>query len=142
MNMRLILLLALFATPATAREQIAVVISAKSTVTSLSDAQVKDLFLGNAEFLPNGEKALPVDQPRTAEITQGFYSLVAGMSIKELSVHWAKMVFTGHGTPPPQVDGGDAKIKDWVNSKPNGIGYISGSAVDGSVKVLYRADLQ
>ena len=39
------------------------VASAKSTVTTLSKAQVMGTFLGKISRFPNGAQAVPIDQP-------------------------------------------------------------------------------
>jgi hypothetical protein len=118
------------------RRAIAVVAPASSKLTALTEAQVRDYFLGNAQLLPTGELATPVDQAKDAPITAEFYESLAGMSPKELSVHWAKKIFTGRGTPPTTIEGGDAKVKEFLKSKGTAIGYVYSDAVDGSVKVL------
>jgi ABC-type phosphate transport system substrate-binding protein len=123
------------ATPAWAR-RIAVVAGAGSKIGALTEAQARDVFLGNQEVLPSGEHVTPVDQSKDAPITEAFYALVADMSLKDVSVHWAKKVFAGRGTRPVQLEGGDAGVKAWVSARADAIGYVQADAVDGSVKVL------
>jgi ABC-type phosphate transport system substrate-binding protein len=123
------------ATPAWAK-RIAVVAGAGSKIGALTEAQARDVFLGNQEVLPGGERVAPVDQGKDASITKDFYALVAGMSLKDVSVHWAKKVFAGRGTRPAQIEGGDAGVKTWVQARTGAIGYVYADSVDGSVKVL------
>lgn len=132
----LLLGLFLLSPPCLARTSIAVITSKDSHVDALTKKQVNDLFLGDDRFLPNGERMQLVDQAKAAPITTEFYEVVSQMSLKEVARHWAKIIFTGRGMPPEQVEGGDQNVKAWVKSKKNSIGYIYSDAVDDSVKVL------
>jgi hypothetical protein len=67
---------------------------------------------------------------------QSFYEAVAQLSLRDVSRFRAKVLFTGRGTPPPQVEGGDEAIKAWVNAKAHAIGYIYESSLDGTVKTV------
>ena len=51
----------------------------------------------------------------------------------------AKLVkFVGSSTEPPKESGSDADIKNLVAQNPNLVGYVDASAVDASVKVVYK----
>lgn len=122
---------------ALAKASIAIVTSKENHIKTLSLDQVKDLFLGGDKFLPNGERSVIVDQIKTTDIKAEFYKALNGMSLKDVTRHWAKVTFTGRGLPPEQVSGGDPSVKAWIKSNPNSIGYIYADSVDESVKVLF-----
>jgi ABC-type phosphate transport system substrate-binding protein len=126
-------------TTALAKGQIAVIAAKNSRLGTLTVTQAKAFFLGEDQLLPSGERVAPVDQGREASITIEFYRALAGMNLRDLSVHWAKKVFTGMGMRLPRVEG-DAEVKAWVSSRPTGIGYVSHEAVDASVKTLLLLD--
>jgi len=131
--------LILFASlPCQAKTAIAVVTNRNSRLTALTTAQVKAIFLSNENILPNGVRITLADQEKTQSIKLEFYEAIAQMDLKDVSRHWAKIIFTGRGMPPEQVDGGDEGVKSWIKSNPNGIGYIHADSVDGSVKVLLK----
>jgi ABC-type phosphate transport system substrate-binding protein len=48
---------------------------------------------------------------------------------------WAKLSFSGKGTPPKVLDGDDA-VKKFLAANPNAIGYVEKSKVDASVKAV------
>ena len=54
---------------------------------------------------------------------------------QQLKAYWAKLVFTGQGTPPKEVDN-DAAVLKLVAENPNIIGYIDAAAVNSSVRVV------
>lgn len=115
--------------------QVAVVVSAKSPVTTLSAAQVSDIFLGKSLTYPHGERAIPLDQPEESPARKDFYSKVAGKTPALLKAYWSRLIFTGKGYPPKEA-GNDDAVKKVVANNEQFIGYIERSAVDASVKVV------
>ncbi len=132
--------LLVLASPGWAKQKIAVIVNKDAPVTSLTEDQIRDLFLGESPFLHDNERALPSDQPKDAAITEEFYDSLAHMTVKEISVHWAKKIFTGRGSPPTQISGGDQRVKDWVRADPRRLGYIYASSADNSVRTIFVLD--
>jgi len=125
-----------FAMSMTAQAQV-VVIAGKS-VGDMSKDQVSDIFLGKSTAVPGGGAAVPVDQPESSPLRDEFYSKVTGKSAAQAKSLWAKLAFTGKGTPPKEV-GSSAEVKKTVAGTPGAIGYIEKAAVDDSVKVVLGA---
>lgn len=118
-----------------AHADVAVVVSKSSSVSSLSASQVSDIYLGK-NLSMGGGTAVPVDLQEGSSAREQFYSKATGKTGAQVKAYWAKMVFTGTGTPPKDVPAaGD--VKKFVNKTPNGIGYIDSSDVDDSVKVVH-----
>ena len=66
-----------------------------------------------------------------------FYEKATGRSAAQAKATWARLTFTGKGTPPKELKT-DADVKAWVASDPKAIGYVDSSAVDGSVKAVLK----
>jgi ABC-type phosphate transport system substrate-binding protein len=113
-----------------------VVAGAGSGIVSLSREQVAELFLGKTHVLPTGGKAILIDQPESSELRDAFYTRVTGKSAAQVRSTWAKLAFTGKGTPPLEGAGNDG-FKKQVAGNRNMLGYIDKSALDGSVKAVY-----
>lgn len=113
------------------------VVSARSAVTSLSNEQIVNIFMGKTTLFPNGERALPIDQTEGAASRNEFYLLFAGKSAAQIKASWAKLIFTGRGRPPKAVLN-DSEVKKLLAENPNAIGYIQRNMVDDSVKALTR----
>jgi ABC-type phosphate transport system substrate-binding protein len=111
------------------------VVSAKSSISTLSENELTDIFLGRLNRLGGGELVSPVDQPEDAAVREEFYLKFGGKSQAQLKAHWSKVIFTGRGKPPKRV-ANSAEVKKHVNDTPNAIGYIDSADVDSSVKVL------
>ena len=129
--------LALSLSASMAVADVVAVVSAKSLVTTLSKAQVVDIFLGKTALLPDGESAVPIDQAEGSTVRDEFYARFAGKSAAQIKAHWSKIIFTGRGQPPKEVLN-DSEVKKRVVENPNAIGYIEDSMVDASVKICTK----
>ncbi len=129
----LLLAVAMVATAAYA--DVVVVVSARSSVKSLSADQVTKIFLGKVVTFPNGQAALPIDQPEGSAVRDEFYSKVAHKSPSQLTAYWAKIIFTGDGRPPKLL-ADNAAVRKAIAGNSHAIGYIDKSAVNRSVRVI------
>ena len=119
--------------------QVAVVVGAKSDISTLTGEQVSSIYLGKSDKFPNGSTALPLDQTAGSAIRGLFYDKVTGKSEAQVKAAWSRLVFSGKGTPPKEISS-SAEVKKLVTANPSTIGYIEKSAVDSSVKVVFSAD--
>lgn len=120
---------------ASACAELVVVVSSRSQVGALGADQVAAIFLGHASRFPNGAQAIAIDQPPGAVQRTDFYRDLTGKTPALLKAHWSKMVFTGRGQPPREVDG-DAAVRRLVAANPSMIGYIEREALDPSVRAV------
>lgn len=121
---------------ATSSAGVAVIVSANSTATPTSESDVIKLFLGKKKHI-GSTSLVPVDQNLDSASRAAFYSTIVKKSDAQLKSYWSRLIFTGKGQAP-QVIGTDADVKRMIASNPNLVGYIDESAVDSSVKVLYK----
>ena len=134
---RMLLLAALLTATSVAQAGVVVVMSSKSDVSSLSKAQVAQIFMAKTDALPNGRVAKPIDQAEGAAVRNEFYDKVADKSAAQMKAYWSQLTFTGKAQPPRKVSG-DAAVKAALGDNPAAVGYISDAAVDGSVKVVFK----
>ena len=113
-----------------------VVVGSSSPIGASNEGDVVKAFLGKKKDL-GGVSVIPVDQGEGNPARNDFYANVVKKSEAQLKSYWSRLIFTGKGQAP-QVVGGDAEVKNMVATNPNIIGYIDESAVDGSVKVIYK----
>lgn len=114
-----------------------VVIVHPSGPSDMTVNQVRDLFIGRANQLPDGQAAVPLEMPTGDALRQEFHDKVTGRSQAQLNAFWSQQVFTGKGNPPRTVDSSGA-MKSLVASTPGAVGYIPAGEVDDSVKVLLK----
>ncbi|NOY63240.1 MAG: phosphate ABC transporter substrate-binding protein [Gammaproteobacteria bacterium] len=113
---------------------VAVVANKGIGVDSISAKEAKKVWLGKTKSL-GGTSVKPADLPKGNASRDHFYSHVVKKSEKKLKAYWAKIVFSGKGSPPKPL-GSDAEVVSWVASTPGAVGYVDSTAADDSVKVL------
>lgn len=113
--------------------ELVVIVSARSSVDTLRQDQVAAIFLGQSARFPGGALATAVDQPLGSDERKQFYLRVTGKSPALLKAHWSKLVFTGRGQPPRELQGNEA-VRRAVAEDPGLIGYIEREALDPSVR--------
>ena len=122
---------------AAAYAEVAVIVSASNANASLDENTISRIFLGKISKFPDGSQAIPVDQNEGSASRDAFNEKVLGKSSSQLKAYWSRLIFTGKGTPPKESVS-DADIKNLVAQNPNLVGYVDASAVDASVKVVYK----
>ena len=132
----LLIALACSLTARAAMADVVAVVSARSSVTTLSRNQLLDIFLGRANRYPDGTPALPLDQAEGSTLRDEFYTKVAGQSSAQIKAYWSKIIFTGRGQPPPTV-ANDEEAKKRIRDNPAAIGYIDRAMVDDSVRIVF-----
>lgn len=120
--------------PAMAMAEIEVIVHPSNADTLDKDA-IQRIFLGKTRAFPGGAEAVPISfnegTPEEAEFTES----VLSKTPKQLKAYWAKMVFTGKGTPPRQMDG-TKQIIDLISANPNLIGFVPAGSATAAVKVV------
>lgn len=134
---RLAVAAAMLLTVGAARADVVVVVSAKSPVSKLTKDQVADVFLGKSTSLPGASQAVPLDQAAGSKTRDEFYTKVTGQTQAQVKTLWAKLSFSGKGTPPKAL-GSDDEVKQQLAANPNAIGYVDKSKLDASVKAVFE----
>jgi ABC-type phosphate transport system substrate-binding protein len=110
-----------------------VVVNPASGLASISDDQLKDLFLGKKITWDDGSKvivAIPKDGPAHEALMKRL-----GKNIQQFQTGWKKLVFTGKGAMPEQVDSEDAVVA-FVAKTPGAIALVSAAAIKDGVKAI------
>lgn len=115
-----------------AHAELVVIANPKVKVSSISQAEVTKLFLGQNGTFSDGSKAVPLDV--AGNYRDSFYEHVLKRSATQIEKYWARMIFTGKAQPPRQVSEKD--VKAIVADTAGAISYVDSSNVDESVKVL------
>jgi hypothetical protein len=113
--------------------QIVIVMSKDAAFDTIKKREVERLFLAKSKRLPSGKKAIVVE-PKEKQLKSHFYKKVLRKSEIQMRSYWAKMVFTGKGTPPKQVRIED--ISAYLASHENAIAYLDKSQVTSELKII------
>ncbi|MBZ0330971.1 hypothetical protein KZO25_11650 [Halomonas sp. ANAO-440] len=119
-------LLFAFSTVAVAAE---LVVIGHPSASSLSKAQVADIYLGKTS------SGTLYDLPENSTLYASFYEQATGRNVSQVKSTWARIVFSGQAQAPTQLPDSSA-VKRAVAEDPRAIGYIEKSALDSTVKVL------
>lgn len=110
-----------------------VIVSARSSIDALRTDQVAAIFLGQSARFPDGALATALDQPIGSTERNQFYLRVTGKTPALLKAHWSKLVFTGRGQPPRELQD-NAAVRRAVAEDAGLVGYIDREALDPSVR--------
>lgn len=119
------------------RAEVAVIVHPSTTVGSMTEDEVSRIFLGKSNSFPGGGTAVPINQDEASATRAKFNEAVCKKNASQYKAYWSQLVFTGKGTLPKDA-GNDAAVKTLIAANPNMIGYVDSSAVDSSVKVVYK----
>lgn len=106
-------------------------------VPALGEQAIRDLYLGKTVQLGNGTRVQIIDLPLGHPVRNRFYTDVIGRDPGQMRAYWAKRIFTGKGTPP-DTRPDERSVVRWVAAAPGRIAYVSADAVNDSVTVLLR----
>lgn len=127
------LLLALMMNSASA--EVVIVVSSESPITSLTRAELGDIYKGRMNSLSGGQKIVPVDQKENSSAYSEFYRDFLESTVAQIKIHWSKLIFSGRGQPPRTVSDEKA-MAEFLAKHPNAIGYLSADQVDKRLKVV------
>lgn len=111
------------------------VIVHKSNADELNQEQIQRIYLGKTKGFPSAGKAVPLDLPQGAALRSDFLAKVVKKTQSQYTAYWAKLMFTGKGVPPKEMDS-DKEIIELVAKNPNLIGYVDAANVTGDVRVV------
>ncbi len=113
-----------------------VVIVHPSNNNSFAKDEIEALFMVKKSSFADGAKAsayyLSADDP----VRHQFDEKILGKSSSQLKAYWSKLVFTGKGTPPPEL-GNSAEAIAKVAGDTSAIAYVDKAAVKDNVKVVF-----
>lgn len=128
--------LALSASLTAGADDLAVIVNPQSGVEQLTKAEVVNLFLGRQKKLPSGATALTVDLAGPNAEKQQFYTRLVDKQLAEINSYWARLYFSGQGSPPRQAEAVE-EVLDIIENNKGAIGYVERAKVDPRVKIVY-----
>ena len=112
-----------------------VIVNPASGVEKMSRDEVTAIFMGRAKKLPSGITALPIDQNASGPDKARFYGELINKELSEVNSYWARLIFSGQGSPPRQADNA-AEVLEIVSGNKGAIGYVPRNAADRRVKII------
>jgi len=114
-----------------------VIVNARSEVDRLSQDEVINIFLGRYRRLPNGDVAIPVDQPDSSALKNQFYRKLVNKNLNEINAYWSRLIFSGKTSPPKQAVNA-AEVAALMSGNSGGVSYIERAQVDNRFRIVYE----
>ena len=135
-HLKFLTMILLLTAAVSANAEIAVIVGADSHVP-YDDFLIEKIFLVQSLTLPDGSKAAPVHQKDGTSIHSEFVLHLLNKAPSYIRSGWSKLTFTGSLKAIAELKDDDAVIK-YVESTPNGIGYVDAKKVKGNVRVVMK----
>jgi ABC-type phosphate transport system substrate-binding protein len=117
-------------------EELAVVVGKDSPITHISDREIEQIFSGKLRNV-DGNDLQALDLPSGDVTRNTFYQKLMGRSPDQMRSHWARLIFTGKGRPPREVNNSHDMVS-MIKSSDNFIGYIPASEAGDNVRIIKR----
>ncbi len=119
-----------------AQADLVVIANPQSGIEKLSKDEVINLYMGRNRKLASGINAMPLDLTAANTEKAKFYALLVIKNLPEINSYWARLMFSGQGSPPMQIESVD-EVLDIVSSNKAAIGYIERKKLDKRVRMIY-----
>jgi ABC-type phosphate transport system substrate-binding protein len=133
--MKIIYSLLIFLFSAAAQAEVVVIVHPSNGNTFAKD-EIEALFMVKKSTFSDGGKASVYYLSADDANRHQFDEKILGRSSSQLKAYWSKLVFTGKGTPPPELNN-SAEAVAKVAAEPGAIAYVDKSAVKDGVKVVF-----
>jgi ABC-type phosphate transport system substrate-binding protein len=113
-----------------------VVVNSVSPITTLSKAQLSNIFLKRTTKWTGGKTIVPVDRDKSSKVRDAFSGAVHGRSSSAINTYWQTQIFSGQAIPPI-VKTSDEDVLAFVRSNVNAISYVpAGTPLGQNVKAV------
>jgi hypothetical protein len=120
----------------TARKRLVVIVSSAQTITDLSLADLRAIYLGAITRWPTRHRIVPVVMTPQSSEGQLFIKRVVGMAELDYGQHWIGMIFRGQAASAPLVAPSSEAAKSFVATHVDAVAVIAPTPIDKTVRVL------
>jgi ABC-type phosphate transport system substrate-binding protein len=117
-------------------EAFRVVVHRNNPIESITRAKLSSIYMKRTRSWGDGCEIVPVDQPASSPVRERFSRAIHGKNVAYVTRYWQRLIFSGRGVPPRQLQN-DAAVLALVKNSREAIGYIDRDTPLGDgVKVL------
>lgn len=136
----LLMLLTLFwytnASPQASQFDFVVVANLGSGIDKMSKDEVINVYMGRNRKLASGISALPVEVNHPMAEKEVFYMTMVSKEVAEINSYWARLTFSGQGSPPKKVKTAEEALNLVIENK-GAIVYLDRKKADKRVKIIF-----
>ena len=113
-----------------------VIVNSSNSVTQLSKAALRNIYLGNTSTWENSKQIVIIDYVADNQLRNSFSELYLNLSPKRVSMIWIKASLSGK-TIPPKVFHTEDEIIKFVSENEGAIGYLGkASNLPQNIKIV------
>lgn len=101
----------------------------------LTETQTRAIYLKQRLFWDDGEPIIAINREAGSDVRELFSEIVFGQNSRRLAGYWNQRYFEDGEFPPATLASEEAVIR-FVAGNRNALGYVTGGAVDDSVRVI------
>jgi ABC-type phosphate transport system substrate-binding protein len=117
-------------------EAFRVIVHRNNPIESITRAKLSAIYMQRTRSWGDGREIVPVDQPASSPVRERFSRAIHGKNVAYVTRYWQRVIFSGRGIPPRQLQD-DAAVLELVKNSREAIGYIDRDTPLGDgVKVL------
>lgn len=105
-------------------------------IEKMSKDDVINIYMGRYRKMPNGVTAMPLDLKNPLGEKERFYRIMVGKELAEINSYWARLMFSGQGSPPLQAEDMD-EMMELIKNNKGALAYMDKKKVDKRVRVVY-----
>jgi len=128
----LVLLALLWHAPASAGDEIIVIVARDAPDFSINRVMLRDIYLKKIFMDDNGRPFVPVNLPPENPLRLSLMETIFNKSVQQLQDYWNQRYF--QGVAPPYVLRSQEAVVQFVAKTPGAIGYIAACCLDERVK--------
>lgn len=106
-----------------------------SNQLEMNPNEIARMFLGKMKSFPKGGIVLPINLAEGSLPRKTFEKTILKKSSSQIRAYWSKLVFTGKGSPPREVEN-DAEMLKLIKANPSLIGYVATDSITPGVRVV------
>jgi ABC-type phosphate transport system substrate-binding protein len=138
MKTTIVILVVILSLAPAAHSQVAVIVNKSVPVSSLTQAELLDIWLCNTRTWGNGQSIELLCLKDEGPEEKKFFDFLL-RTPQEMRKAWLRAQLSGQARPPAMVSSQEELLKK-VQSTPGAIGFVSSERVQGSVKVVLIID--
>ena len=117
-------------------ESFKVVVNTSNPASEITRKELSNLFLKKVTGWPGGETAKPIELAPRSSIRETFSEAIHGRPAAAIRSFWQRQIFSGRGSPPPEVSN-DGAVLAFVENNKWAVGYVeSGATLPSGVKSI------
>jgi hypothetical protein len=134
--MLLLLVIASYSSALKASNDFVVIANPQAGIDKMSKDEVINVYMGRNRKLTSGITAQPLDIATPLGEKANFYFVMVNKELSEISSYWARLLFSGQGSPPRQVSTAEQAL-EIVSTNKGAIAYIDRTKIDRRVKIIF-----